>query len=223
MNWMPAIRLCCCENLCNPCFRTYSERACPVCRKPDADTNEGRMALLLKNVDEENPNALRQLGRFYEEGKYGGDQSYEKAAAFYRRAADLGHVLAMYNLGSMYDLGRGVRLDKKRANEYFRMAADRGLPQAQNNLGNRFRTGDGVEPDFAEALRYRKLAAHQGFKQGEHNLGIAYALGVETPRDADEAIKWLERAAAKGFALSKKALTDKGLNLRPVGLSKPSD
>ena len=62
-------------------------------------------------------------------------KSDKKAARLYHRAADLGDVYAMNNLGGLYSSGRGVKLDKKKAVRYFRMAADRGQPRAQHNWG----------------------------------------------------------------------------------------
>ena len=83
--------------------------------------------MLRRHVENDNPAAIRHLGWNYERGDLGLKPSHKKAARLYQRAADLGDVMAMFNLGFTYEHGRGVKLDKKKAAKYYRMAADRGL------------------------------------------------------------------------------------------------
>ncbi|KAH8098205.1 hypothetical protein JL720_1137 [Aureococcus anophagefferens] len=52
--------------------------------------------------------------------------SYKKAVKIFKRAVELGNVQATIELGYMYEKGRGVRLDLKKASQLYRMAADRG-------------------------------------------------------------------------------------------------
>jgi hypothetical protein len=54
--------------------------------------------------------------------------------AWYRRAADLGHLGAMNNLGLMYYQGKGVPQDYPQAMAWYRMAADLGDAGALGNL-----------------------------------------------------------------------------------------
>ena len=59
-------------------------------------------------------------------------------------AADQGRAQAQYNLGGMYDEGKGVAQDYSAAVKWFRMAADQGHAQAQHNLGVNYYYGEGV-------------------------------------------------------------------------------
>ena len=51
---------------------------------------------------------------------------------------------AQYNLGVMYDEGRGVRQDGAEAVRWFRQAAEQGLAEAQHILGAMYANGRGV-------------------------------------------------------------------------------
>ncbi|KAK7242659.1 hypothetical protein SO694_0001627 [Aureococcus anophagefferens] len=62
------------------------------------------------------------------------DSSYKKAVKIYKRAVELGSVQATIELGHMYENGRGVTLDLKKAKQLYRMAADRGHANAQFNV-----------------------------------------------------------------------------------------
>ncbi|WP_288264747.1 tetratricopeptide repeat protein [uncultured Dialister sp.] len=69
----------------------------------------------------------------YENGR-GVEQSYEKAAKWYQKAADQGDAVAQYNLGTMYKNGLGVEQSYKKAAKWYRKAADQGLAAAKKKL-----------------------------------------------------------------------------------------
>ncbi|EGB07291.1 hypothetical protein AURANDRAFT_64981 [Aureococcus anophagefferens] len=102
--------------------------------------------------------------------------------------------MAMNNLGSYYENGSGVKLDKKKAERLYRAAADRGEAFAQFNLAELLDS----EEKFEEAFRYYALSADQGYTPGEFNLGCCYKDGEGTEVDPGKARYWFERAAAKG-------------------------
>merc|ERR1712147_518684 len=100
----------------------------------------------------------------------------------------------MKHLGEMYECGRGVKLDKKKAEELFRTAADRGDALAQFRVAQLL----DAEEKFGEAFRYYTLAADQGCTAGETTLGRCFMWEKGTEVDLVKARYWLERAAAKG-------------------------
>lgn len=65
------------------------------------------------------------------------------AADLYKLAADNGDLDGQYNLGHVFEHGKGVALDGKRATELYREAAKNGHTYAQNNLGRMFEDGRG--------------------------------------------------------------------------------
>ena len=58
--------------------------------------------MLRRHVENDNPTAVSQLGECYDHGRLGLVPSHKKAARLYQRAADLGDVFAMSNLGCAY-------------------------------------------------------------------------------------------------------------------------
>ena len=94
------------------------------------------------------------------------DQAYsagdfERAAALYRRDAELGVVAAQLNLAFLFLDGQGVPADPTQAVLWFRRAAEQGNPEAQQNLGTLYREGRGVERSVVEAAKWYRLAGAQ--------------------------------------------------------------
>ena len=156
--------------------------------------------MLRKNVENDNPAAMRQLGGKYTQGDHGLVPSHKKAARLYQRAADLGDVMAMLKVGYACIHGNGVKLNNKKAVRYWRMGAERGHPMALYNLGKCYFPYSkwGIDQDATMAFRPIKLAADQGLTEAEHDVGCMYAGGHGVAKDTSEAARFFERAAAKG-------------------------
>jgi uncharacterized protein len=77
----------------------------------------------------------------------------------YLKAANQGLAVAQFNLGLMYEIGRGVPKDDAQALTWYRRAADQGDANAQFSLGAKYARGQGVARDDAEAHKWRLLAA----------------------------------------------------------------
>ena len=69
---------------------------------------------------------------------------YDTALKEFRPLAEQGHAGAQYNLGVMYDKGRGVLQDYQEAVRWYRLAAEQGIASAHNNLGVMYDKGRGV-------------------------------------------------------------------------------
>ncbi len=74
----------------------------------------------------------------YQEG------NFTKALSAWRPMAEAGDARSQFNIGNMYDRGRGVAADRGLAITWWRKAADRGYARAQYNLANSLIAGDGV-------------------------------------------------------------------------------
>jgi len=173
--------------------------ACPFCRVPAPTSGKEALKMLRQNVDKGYPTAIRHLGTCYSLGYSGVVQSYKKATRLFQRAADLGNVNAMNQVGFAHQHGNGVKIDKKKMIKYYRMAADLGYERAQFNVANCYYNGEGVARDFVEAARIYKLASDHGHTDSEYALGQMHERGHEVAAaDIVEATGWYERAAAKG-------------------------
>jgi hypothetical protein len=63
---------------------------------------------------------------------------YGTALLEWRPLAAKGHASAQYNLGFMYEEGRGVPLDRIEAAKWYRKAAEQGHANAQRSLGMKY-------------------------------------------------------------------------------------
>ena len=113
-------------------------------------------------------------------------------------AADQGHAKAQYNLGLMYDEGRGVPQSDTEAVKWYRKAADQGHAKAQYNLGWMYRDGRGVAQDDSEAAKWYRMAADQENARAQNSLGVMYQNGRGVPQSDTEAVKWYRKAADQG-------------------------
>lgn len=76
------------------------------------------------------PSALNSLGLCYNNNNSGVTKNPEKAAYYFRRAADLGFAKAQYNLGRCYYHGIGVPMDMEKSREWISKAAAQGNQEA---------------------------------------------------------------------------------------------
>jgi TPR repeat protein len=114
------------------------------------------------------------------------------------REAGQGDAQAQFNLGLMYDNGRGVTKDYTEAVKWYRKAAAQGNADAQFNLGTMYSNGEGVPQDYAEAVKWYLKAAIQGNPDAQFNLGLMYVKERGVPADYAQAYAWLDVAAAQG-------------------------
>jgi TPR repeat protein len=76
--------------------------------------------------------------------------------------AEQGNAAAQFNLGLIYDNGRGVARDHDEALKWYRLAAVQGNAGAQRHLGELYYDGLGVPQDTARAYLWLHLAAGTG-------------------------------------------------------------
>lgn len=116
-----------------------------------------------------------------------------------RALAEQGNAEAQFNLGLVYDRGRGVPKDKQEALRWYRLAATQGDTFAQHALGDNYWEGTGVTKNDTEAVRWWRLAADKGFAPAQHSLGKIFAgTGQGVPSDKTHAYMWLMLSALQG-------------------------
>jgi uncharacterized protein len=123
---------------------------------------------------------------------------YATALKEWKPLAEQGAADAQYNLGVMYDKGRGVPQNNKDAVKWYRLAAEQGNANAQFNLGNMYYNGQGVLQDYKEAAKWYRLAAEQGDAMAQNNLGVMYDNGQGVLQDNVLAHIWFNLGAANG-------------------------
>ena len=120
------------------------------------------------------------------------------ALACYQRAAAMGDVLGLTNLGWCLEAGVGVEADPRQAAVLYAQAAARDYIPALTNLGYCYSRGLGVAQDDAKALECFRKGAESGFPRAQFLLGEAYFRGLGVERSGEEAVRWYRAAAGQG-------------------------
>ena len=127
-------------------------------------------------------------------------RDYAEALKILQPLAAQGVARAEFNLGMMYQKGRGVAMDNAAALSWFRKAAAQGMALAQYDIGWMYSNGAGVPQSDAEAVVWYRKAADQGLADAEYSLGLAYTNAVGVKADDKEAAVWLRKAAEQDHA-----------------------
>jgi hypothetical protein len=115
---------------------------------------------------------------------------YAAELAIVRPLAEKGYPFAQFNLGVLYDEGKGMPEDNGKAMEWYRKAAEQGFPQAQVNLGIMYEHGEGTPADPVRAYFWYALAESQGdglAPQGKRD--IAKKMTPAQIEDAERQVK----------------------------------
>ena len=196
---------CCMRAVCVSCFsdkkRSFDVDSCPLCLTPKAKSDEERLARLWRHVENDIPEALHLLAHAYFNGTDGMEKSYDQGVRMLERAAQMGHVQAMFILGDyMYD-GMLLPVAQKKATQFLTDAADRGYARAQTKLGKWLMSTD---PD--SAAHWFGLAAAQGYTDAQLHLCLMCAVPYNKPRNFDEAKRLYPILVAKRDQITKEAL-----------------
>ena len=143
------------------------------------------------------PNSPFAQGLKYYKGD-GAEQDYDKAFAYFKKAAAAGSVRALDYIGYMYAHGYGVEKNSTKAVAWYQKAADKGSSAALANLGRLYLNGDGVDTDYDQAASYFRKAAQLGNPTGMDLLGYVYENGLGVKADISQARQWYQKAADAG-------------------------
>lgn len=124
-----------------------------------SENNKEALFWLEKAVNNDEPEALFQLGVYYSEG-----DDLAKAIKYYQRAAELNHADAALELSYIYDEGATVEQDEDKALFFLRKAAELGNQEAIEELAaqalaSRAQNGQG-NMDAKEAEYWIKKAGY---------------------------------------------------------------
>lgn len=89
---------------------------------------------------------------------------YETALREWLPLAEGGSAPAQFNIGLLYEQGKGVAADQGVAVEWFDRSAELGFARAQYRLADIYERGDGVEQDYVTALKWFQLAGRQRYE-----------------------------------------------------------
>lgn len=140
--------------------------------------------------------AMNALGAKCYNG-YGVEQDYGKAVEWFEKAANMGNMDAMTNIGNMYDNATGVEQDYTKAMEWYEKASDLGDANAMTNIGAMYVLAEGVEQDYTKAIEWLQKAVDRGNNQAIQYLYRTYCMkydsGDGTEQDLQKAIELCEQ------------------------------
>ena len=132
-------------------------------------------------------------------------QNYTTALKHLKPLAVEGHPIAQLQLGTMYELGQGIKQDFSEAVRLYRAAFHQGNDHAQVALGYMYLFGLGVEKDHDMAKTLIFPAAEKGIRRAQYLAGTMYkfqlgGLGRGSEDYYDGVLKWYYPAAKKGVS-----------------------
>ena len=177
-----AMMPCCSKSICIGCDYSNQkreaeqrlERKCAFCRhlRPKSVVEAER--ILMKRAESNDPVALRQLGSLRrDEGDYKG------AIEYWTKAAELGDVMAHYQLSYLYNEGTGVEKDEKKDVYHLEQAAIGGHPEARYHLGFL----EGSNDRFERAARHWIIAANLGHDDSMEKVKEFHEVGMVSKDD----------------------------------------
>lgn len=131
-------------------------------------------------------------------GDWGMVQNFNKKGEL----AKQGDVKAMYDLGKLYERGRGTNKNMIKAAEWFQQAATAGHAGAQARLGILYFEGRGINQDYQKAIKLLNAAAKQNVPSAFFQLANMFELGTGVRQDLHQSIFWYKKAKASGYYLA---------------------
>lgn len=138
--------------------------------------------------------SIRLLATMYQKGE-GVCQSEEIATNLFNKAADLGDIKAIDQLGRFYY----SKQDYATSYSYFVKGAERNDPDSIYHLALCYAKGLGTKQDFSKAFHYYELGAKLDEPRCLYNLSIYYRDGIIVKQNQELAYKLEQLAIQKGF------------------------
>ena len=123
-----------------------------------------------------------------------------------RKSALSGSAASQYELGLLFEYGRGVEQDDSTAVLWYGKSADQNYASAQYRLAVLIDNGWGHPVDKEKAFGLYESAAERGHELAQYDTAIMYFKGSGVLRDRVQAYKWLKIAELSGSSLMQKHL-----------------
>lgn len=136
--------------------------------------------------------------------------------------AESGNVKAMYEVGRLYERGRGTDKNLATAVSWYKKASDAGHDSAKARLGKMYLEGRGVKKDTVRASKLISTAAQNNVPGAQYQLGVMYEIGIGHDHDPEKALYWYKKAAALGhYQAERKAKQLKSIPHSTAAVKKP--
>lgn len=154
--------------------------------------------------------AAFSLGEAYYYGLMGLKVSYKTAFPYLQKAADQNHAEALYLLGKIFQLGKGVEKSLEKAISYYKLSSDQDFWEANDALGDIYRgLGKKVleEKYYKRALfLLRKSTEEKNHRYDWEALGRYYKRGLGTKSSPEDAFICFKRSAEMDYSYGQEEL-----------------
>lgn len=121
-----------------------------------------------------------------------------EAVRLLKLAASQNEPAALYRLGALSMIGKGVPRSPIEGFEYCRQAAELGYAPAQYQLAALYALGEGTAPDEEKAIYWGRKAIAQGNAKAKYSIGRLLLLRAK-PEEREEAVDLLTQASSEGI------------------------
>ncbi|QVL21426.1 sel1 repeat family protein [Pseudomonas qingdaonensis] len=149
---------------------------------------------ITKAADADHPEAVLYLAQSALEGLGSFTIDEVHALELFERAAELGSLKAVSQVGAMYASGRGCEVCPQKAAQYTLKAAYAGDPQAQYNLSVLYANGTNGLKSESEAIKWLQESAAQEFPEAVYDFACYIMEGHVPGRAPAEAEAEFEKA-----------------------------
>lgn len=163
------------------------------------------VAQLERKAEKGNADAAYDLGATLMSEDFSGANNTE-AVRWLQFAIDHGVTFAKNEMAILYQEGRGVDKDLKKALKLYQEGSAAGDDTATYNLGLMYERGEGVPVNYEKAAKYYqhvvdRIGSNPDGGCAENDLGTLYMLGKGVKANEVEARTLFEAAARKEFAV----------------------
>ena len=186
--------VCCIKRVCNGCCLAAGLRGmgynCPFCRTPAPEDGASQLPLVQKRVVAGDADAIEFLASGYYHDNLGLKKDVKRAIELWTEAAELGSLIAHFNLGRAYYYGDGVGQDKGKAVGHWEYAAMKG------NIDSRYSLGDTEynAGKYPLAVKHYMISAKMGDKDSLDMIKTLFSHGVATKEQYAEAMRGYQDA-----------------------------
>lgn len=127
----------------------------------DAGDGAKAMPIFHRLAEQGRVSAMHSIAHTYLYGIAGIERDYDKAFAWFTRAADNGCPQGMYHLGLCNAEGYGTPKNPELALKWYKKSAEHDDEDAEFRVGDCYERGFGAKADREEAVKwYRRAAGH---------------------------------------------------------------
>lgn len=172
----------------------------PLCILNTAYMYEGEERERIKQSIIDKIRKMAQNGDVFSQYELAGAIDGEEKVELLTKSAEMGLATSMYELGNIYEYGRGVEENEREAVIWYMKASQIGHMNASAYVGWCYEKGLGVDLDINKAIEYYEKGIRRGCGWAAVQIGSFYRFGNEVEKNDQRAFAYYLRGAELGSA-----------------------